>query len=109
MAWLIAYDIASPRRWRRVNARIADRGFRLQYSLYWAPVSARAIDALMSELATVIDPGEDDVRAYPFPADAWCRLWGPPPWGDGVTNTFSARFAPHWQGPRGLARADRKG
>lgn len=98
MSWILAYDIASQRRWRRVHSRVSDIGHRLQFSLWWLPISNRALDTLMQDLAREIDPAADDLRAYPFPQDAWCRLWGPPPWGDGSVDVFSIRFRSSWRG-----------
>lgn len=104
MSWLLAYDIASPRRWRRVYRRVSNIGHRLQFSLWWLPISDRALATLMQELAQEIDPATDDLRAYPFPANAWCRLWGPPPWGVGAVDGFSMRFRPSWT--RGCPKSD---
>lgn len=98
MSWLLAYDIASPRRWRRVYRRVSDIGYRLQFSLWWLPISEGELTALMQDLGREIDFATDDLRAYPFPADAWSRLWGPPPWGQGTIDVFSMRFRPSWQG-----------
>jgi CRISPR-associated protein Cas2 len=103
MAWLIAYDIADPRRWRRVHAAVTREAWRLQYSLYWAPLGPREIRALAARIEAVIDPRADDVRFYPFPDDAWCRLWGPKPWSEGVSDPFSRRFAPCWRPGRPVA------
>lgn len=97
MGWLIAYDIADPRRWRRVHAAVAREGHRLQLSLYWLPGDTPRARALAEHLRDLIDPGADDVRFYAFPDHAWCRLWGPRPWDEGITTPFSRRFAPHWR------------
>jgi CRISPR-associated protein Cas2 len=97
MAWLIAYDIACPRRWRRVHAAVSREAWRLQYSLYWTPLDDRGIRDLAAVIGQAIDPRVDDVRFYAFPDDAWCRLWGPRPWAEGVTDRFTQRFAPCWR------------
>ncbi|SES91104.1 CRISPR-associated endonuclease Cas2 [Oceanicella actignis] len=97
MSWLLAYDVACPRRWRAVHGLASDHGHRLQYSLWWLPLSRLEMDRLWRDLAKCIDPAADDVRAYPFPNDAWCRLWGAPPWGDGVVDRFSMRFSASWR------------
>lgn len=100
MSWLLAYDIAAPQRWRPVYRRVADNGHRLQFSLWWLPITDIEMGALLMDLSEHIDPVEDDIRAYPFPSNAWCNLWGPPPWGKGLTDQFSSRFAPAWKGIR---------
>ncbi len=97
MAWLIAYDIANPRRLQRVHKRVVAECWRLQYSLYWTPLDHRGIRALAADLERLIDPKADDVRFYLFPDDAWCRLYGPKPWAEGVIDAFTARFAPCWR------------
>lgn len=98
MAWLMAYDIADPRRWRPVYRIASENGFRLQYSLYWLPVSSARQRQIEAELARVIDPRRDDIRFYFFPDDAWAWLSGPCPWTEGVQHSFSRRFAKCWHG-----------
>lgn len=100
MSWIVAYDIACPKRWRAVHGRVSAQGHRLQFSLWWLPISARELGLLLRDLEDCIDAREDDIRAYPFPGDAWCRLWGPPPWGEGVTDPFSMRFQAAWRHPK---------
>ena len=97
MAWLIAYDIADQRRWRRVHAAVSHPGHRLQYSLYWLPLDRRSMRDLANRISREIDPRADDVRFYDFPDSAWCRLWGPPPWTDGVIDDFARRFHLCWR------------
>lgn len=97
MGWLIAYDIADRRRWRRVHAAVVKEAYRLQYSLYWLPADAADARRLASVLETMIDPRRDDVRFYALPDAAWCRLWGPKPWGNGVIDPLCRRFAPCWR------------
>jgi len=97
MSWIVAYDITSPRRWRRIHARISRVGFRLQYSLYWLPISGPAGHALADEIAGLIDPRSDDVRFYPFPDNAWARFYGVPPWTEGVHDALYRRFGDCWR------------
>jgi CRISPR-associated protein Cas2 len=66
-AWLIGYDIASPRRLRRVHRFLISRAFQVQYSVFAAALTAAEFDALWSGLARLIDPRRDDVRAWPLP------------------------------------------
>jgi CRISPR-associated protein Cas2 len=74
--WLIGYDIASPRRLRRVARLLEKRAYRLQYSLFVGCWTAAELDALWVELAKLIHPRRDDVRAWPVAQDAEVELWG---------------------------------
>ena len=97
MGWLIAYDIADPRRWRRVYRLVRATGFRLQYSLFWADISAAQARALATELGRIIDWKEDDVRLYPLDEDAPVMLGGPKPWPDGIGHAAALRFDKCWR------------
>ncbi|MCS6891186.1 MAG: CRISPR-associated endonuclease Cas2 [Rhodovarius sp.] len=74
--WLIGYDIASPRRLRRVARFLEKRAVRLQYSLFVGCWTAAELDELWAELARLIDPRRDDVRAWPVAENAELELWG---------------------------------
>jgi len=76
--WLVAYDIASPRRLRRVHACLKRHGIPVQYSVFLVYTDRRGIDALMAELAELIHPRRDDVRAYRLPPGLWYRSIGAP-------------------------------
>lgn len=65
---LIAYDIADPRRLTRVHRALTRVGIPLQYSVFLVPITATALDTLLAELAKLICPAEDDIRAYAMPA-----------------------------------------
>ena len=65
--WLIAYDIASPKRLGRVHRYVKSVAAPAQYSLYVATETTRGIETIRDELATRIDPREDDVRIYCLP------------------------------------------
>ena len=67
--WLIAYDIADPRRLGRVHRYVSKQGVALQYSVFVLRMSTAALDALLADVDKLIDPREDDVRVYPLPAD----------------------------------------
>lgn len=96
MGWLIAYDIACPRRWRAVYRVVRRTGHRLQYSLFWADIDAAQARALADELGALIDWRADDVRLYPLDDDAPVRMMGPRPWPDGVTHAAARRFDRCW-------------
>ena len=64
---LLAYDIADPRRLVRVHHTVRAYGMPLQYSVFLVPGTAATIDALVAELAGIIEQAEDDIRIYPLP------------------------------------------
>ena len=100
MAWLMAYDIADPRRWRKVYRMANEYGFRLQYSLYWMPIGLQEQRQVERSLISIIDLLHDDIRFYAFPDNAWAWLSGPCPWTEGVQHSFSRRFDKLWHGTR---------
>ena len=115
MGWLIAYDISSPRRWRRVYRLVREHGWRLQYSLFWADIDGRGAERLAAALTPLIDLREDDVRLYFLPDGAFVRMDGPRPWPRGVDHAAVRRFDdgredplhrsredPHWYGEAAL-------
>lgn len=100
MAWLMAYDIADPKRWRKVYALANDYGHRLQYSLFWMPIESSTQRMLERRLIDIIDPRHDDIRFYAFPDNAWAWLSGPCPWIEGVQCSLSRRFGKAWHDTR---------
>lgn len=82
--WLIAYDIADPRRLRRVHALVARLARQLQYSLYLLDGGEARLDALLEAIRARIDPRRDDVRAYPLSPGIWWRQYGQSSLPDGV-------------------------
>ncbi len=57
--YLIAYDIASPKRWRRVAARLKKVGNRTQYSVFLLPLMPRQAKKLEKQLNAMLDLKED--------------------------------------------------
>ena len=70
MLRLIAYDIAAPKRWRRICDACADHGVRVQYSLFECWLEDSAFKELWSKLEKIIDPDEDRLVAYTLDATA---------------------------------------
>ncbi|MDW8324871.1 MAG: CRISPR-associated endonuclease Cas2 [Burkholderiales bacterium] len=70
--WIIAYDIADPRRLNRVHRFISQQAAPVQYSIYTLEAAPRAIERLCAELQAYIHPRADDVRIYPLPR--WARI-----------------------------------
>ncbi|TCO80597.1 CRISPR-associated Cas2 family protein [Plasticicumulans lactativorans] len=65
--YLIAYDIADPHRLARVARCLERIGTRVQYSVFIAELTPDELADAIADLARLIDPREDDVRAYPLP------------------------------------------
>lgn len=67
-AFVIGYDIASPRRLGRVHREMRKHACALEYSVFLLVGSERAKDACLAKMARLMDKEEDDVRCYPLPS-----------------------------------------
>lgn len=65
--YLISYDIADPRRLRRVEHAISAVGQRVHYSLFLCLLDSGQLTALQRRLARIIKVSEDSVQYQP-----WC-------------------------------------
>lgn len=82
--YLIAYDIADPRRLVRVARVVSRAALRIQYSVYAARLAPAAMRDLVAELEAIIDPGADDLRIYPLPRRLDAVWYGRSPLPEGV-------------------------
>jgi CRISPR-associated protein Cas2 len=57
--YLVAYDIASPKRWRGVVKRVKKLGHRVQLSVFLCRATPRRIHRLEEELRRILNPTED--------------------------------------------------
>jgi CRISPR-associated protein Cas2 len=73
--YLIAYDIADPKRLYRMHRRLRRDALAMQQSVFLVQRSQRGIGQLMDELEGLIHRREDDLRAYPIPdpGEIWLR------------------------------------
>lgn len=62
--WLVAYDVASPRRIARVHRLLRGWGLPTQYSVFVVEADRAGLAELVGEIAQRIDPRADDVRIY---------------------------------------------
>jgi len=69
--WLVAYDIADPRRLGRVFRYLKKQGVPLQYSVFMVEASAVKMESLFVQLSKMVNAQTDDVRAYRLPVNAW--------------------------------------
>lgn len=74
--WLIAYDIADPRRLRRVHRFLSSHAVPVQYSVFATRDTAMKVGQIRKELARIINLAEDDVRIYPVPEPPNLAVWG---------------------------------
>ena len=74
--WLIAYDIAEPRRVKRVHRVLREHATPVQYSVFATRCSPARIGVIRASLARLIAPREDDVRFYPVPEPAHLAVFG---------------------------------
>jgi CRISPR-associated protein Cas2 len=65
--YLIAYDIANPRRLGRVHRSLKKQGLPVQYSVFTVVMKRRALLRLLDTLQRLILPAEDDIRCYRLP------------------------------------------
>jgi CRISPR/Cas system-associated endoribonuclease Cas2 len=71
--YLIAYDIADPRRLRRLHRVLRAEALAIQESLFLVRGTVGEVEGLLDRLEGVMDPRADDLRAYPIAEPA--RLW----------------------------------
>ena len=64
--YLVAYDIANPKRLRKVARTCEDFGLRKQYSVFFCRLSATDLVRLRSRLHEVIDLDRDQILFIPF-------------------------------------------
>jgi len=74
--WVVTYDIREPQRGVRVHRFLKRHGIPLQYSVFTVPASAAELHQLIKQLEGLIDPNEDDLRAYRWPEQAEVHLLG---------------------------------
>ncbi len=72
--WLIAHDIADPKRLKKVWRFMQKECFRLQYSVYLFSGSREQLDQVLDKLNQIVNNKEDDVRIYAITENT--RIWG---------------------------------
>lgn len=71
--YLLAYDIADPRRLQRVHRCLCRTGIRVQRSVFFVFAAPAGLAALLDEVEGLMHKREDDLRAYPIthPGELW--------------------------------------
>lgn len=98
--YLIAYDIRDPRRLQRLHRALRAEALAVQRSLFLVAGSVPVVERLLDRLETLIDPREDDLRAYPVAAPDGLWLSGQRPLQGGLLGDDVPTA-----GPRGLPAA----
>lgn len=75
-AWLVAYDIADPRRLSRLHRFLKKQAVPVQYSVFCFEGSAMQLGRLARDIEDYIDPSTDDVRIYQVPEHLQCDVLG---------------------------------
>ena len=84
--FLVVYDIADPRRLRRIAKKVEKFGVRVQKSVFECFLDPRGRRELEAESRNIMDEAEDSMRIYPLLAksrEKQCIL------GNGVMLDFS--------------------
>lgn len=74
--YLIAYDIADPKRLSRTHRVLKKAGLPLQYSVFTTVMSRVRLNYLLEAIGGIIDEREDDIRCYALPATVECQTIG---------------------------------
>ncbi len=83
--WLVAYDIADPRRLVRVHRFLKRRAIPVQYSVFVLHADTITLKSVLDGIANLIAPAEDGVRAYHLPKRCEVAMLGAQSLPDGVT------------------------
>ena len=80
--YLVAYDIANPRRLAKIHRKLKSEGLAVQKSLFLVQGTEFRINQLLDRIASIMALREDDLRAYPImhPSKIWTN--GPNPLAD---------------------------
>lgn len=85
--WLITYDIADPKRLARVGRLMRRHGLHLQHSAYLWQGTDEALQRLLDQVATLIEPAADDVRGYHLTENTTVWQFGRQGLPEGITLT----------------------
>ncbi len=71
--YMIVYDIADPKRLRKVHKILKDKGLPVQKSVFFYRGTEKIVNPLLDKISTVMSLKEDDLRAYPVshPRNVW--------------------------------------
>lgn len=73
MKILIAYDIPSDRRRSQVARLLANRGERVQYSVFECDLTPAGYSELQEQILALVNPRRDRIHWYPLCQACWGR------------------------------------
>lgn len=68
--YLVAYDIADPKRLARVHSTLKKQSLPVQYSVFTVVLTHKALQRLLERIGTLINKREDDIRCYRLPENS---------------------------------------
>jgi CRISPR-associated protein Cas2 len=74
--YLIAYDIADPKRLARLHRFLKKQGLPLQYSVFTVVLKRKALLNLLKQIERFIHLKQDDVRCYRLPTNVKVSVLG---------------------------------
>lgn len=74
--YLAAYDVAAPRRLRRVHRFLCGYAVPVRYSVFATRCTPMKLGTLRAGLAQFVDTDDDDVHIYPIPEPAVLTIFG---------------------------------
>jgi len=66
-SWLVAYDVANPRRLGKVHRYLKRFAIPVQYSVFVTRCNEHRLRRIFEGIAARIDSNQDDIRAYHLP------------------------------------------
>ena len=69
MMYFICYDIANPKRLRKVAKTLENFGLRIQYSFFQCEMEKSQMELVRNELLKIMHKKEDSLRIYPLCED----------------------------------------
>ena len=74
--YLIAYDIADPKRLSRVHTALKKHGMPVQYSVFTVVMKRKTMQKMLEHINELINKREDDVRCYRLPGKPEIQVLG---------------------------------
>jgi CRISPR-associated protein Cas2 len=82
--YIICYDIANPRRLARIHRALKKLATPVQYSVFFFSGSDEQLQRCLAQLQQLMNPHQDDIRAYPLPQRGLRLVLGPSALPEGV-------------------------